>query len=430
MDRKSNLVLALAAAVLVGFFAWSRWPSRTEFDWDERFRDEKQQPYDLSVLENLLQNFGSKKGFEKLKKAVKTELPADGAGKNFVFVGEAAFLDSLDAERVLAFVRSGGTAFFSAKTMPQTLMIKLCALPCRWGETAQTWADFDSALDTMASLRFLDNSLKMNELAPFSVVQKNKPVPYSWHFLLPRFFCDSAQNRPLGALGDTLAKPRFFYSEWAFGDGKFLLHSLPVLFTNYFLVQKNGREQAEMAFSYLADGPVFWDNFSRTSEAVGRRQNAGYGRGDFRPEESPLRQILREPPLAWAWFTLIGMAVFFLIFRAKRRQRAIPVLPKNENTSLEFIQTLGQMSFRQQNHTALCQQKMRLFLGHVRDRYGMAEARPGKNFIEKLAKVSSVPLADVQAIFVQFSNIERYQPTEEMMIDFHRSIEFFHKKAS
>ena len=120
------------------------------------------------------------------------------------------------------------------------------------------------------------------------------------------------------------------------------------------------KEYVERVLSHIDKGPILWDITLESSESPGR--NRGFS-------NSPLKYILSQPPLAWGWYILLGMAVLYLIFRAKRRQRVIPVLEKNENTSLEFINTIGRLYFIQNNHRQLALEKMKLFLGFIREHY-------------------------------------------------------------
>ncbi|MBK9014266.1 MAG: hypothetical protein IPM82_09290 [Saprospiraceae bacterium] len=191
-----------------------------------------------------------------------------------------------------------------------------------------------------------------------------QPVMYEWTFLPEEYLCE--EQTTFASLGLINGENTNFMSA-AYGKGEFLLHTTPLAFTNLHLVEKRGLEYASKAFSHLSAGPIYWDE-----RAYDPFNDMAGGNSD---KESPLKYILSQPALAWAWYILLGMAVFYLIFRAKRRQRVIPVLEKNANTSLEFIGTIGRLFFIQNNHRQLATQKMRLFLIFVRERYHL----PAKN---------------------------------------------------
>ena len=171
-------------------------------------------------------------------------------------------------------------------------------------------------------------------------------------------------------------------------------------------------------------------------EAVARRRNRS-GESRSLDDDHTLSYILKQPALAWAWYLLVGLALTWLIFRAKRRQRPIPVLPKNENSSYEFISTIAHLHFREKNYQGLCIQSMKLFITQLREHYGLlAHLEPqtmkphiDDEFLRRLSAVSEVPEPQIRDIFTRYLATVQYQPTEEMMVDLHLAMEQFWKKA-
>jgi len=141
--------------------------------------------------------------------------------------------------------------------------------------------------------------------------------------------------------------------------------------------------------------------------------------------------------LAWAWYLIAAMAITWLIFRAKRRQRVIPVLPKNENSSYEFISTIAHLHFREKNYAGLSVQGMRHFLAQLRERYGLVAPvdhetglpRTDDDFFRKLSTLSEVPEMEARRVFGLHANTVNYEPTEEMAMDLHLAMEAFLRVA-
>jgi hypothetical protein len=154
-------------------------------------------------------------------------------------------------------------------------------------------------------------------------------------------------------------------------------------------------------------------------------------------DEHPLTYILQQPALAWGWYILMGLTGLWFVFRAKRRQRIIPVLRKNENSSYEFINTIANLHFRERNYDGICMQNMKLFLAQIRERYGLAavvnpvthEARTDDDYFRRLSAVSEVPESALRDIFTQYAACVQYQTNEEMMVNLHLATEAFWKKA-
>jgi hypothetical protein len=433
-NRTPLLIAIFAVALLVVVFYRFGSSGRERYDWNDSFsrkayQEDNDQPYGTRVVHRLLENYFPGHPLTDIVKNLAEELPLDETGRsNYLFVGEAMYLDSLSTRRLLDFVAAGNTALLSSKTIPFDLMFHLTARQCEESE----WSDYAEEQDTVVRLTLLQPPLPESDSAGFFYARQNQPRTYSWHFIPDYHFCDSLPQRPLGFLNDSLIN----FARYPFGRGSFLLHTNPVVFSNYSLLKPGSRTYVEGLLSYLTEGPVFWDSYSRIPESAGRRRNnSAYGNRNL-PEDHPLSYILQQPPLAWMWYLLLGLAAAYMVFRAKRRQRILPVLPRNENSSYEFISTIAHLHFREGNYRSLCTQNMKLFLAQVRERYNLTvpldpdtgHPRLDQTLVRRLAQTSEVPEAEILSIFTQYANALNYQPTEQMMVDLHLSIEqFFHR---
>ena len=68
--------------------------------------------------------------------------------------------------------------------------------------------------------------------------------------------------------------------------------------------------------------------------------------------QTPLRVILQYPALKWALYLLLAGALCYVLFRARREQRPIPVIHPPENKMLEFIATVSSLYYKQKEHSA------------------------------------------------------------------------------
>lgn len=78
------------------------------------------------------------------------------------------------------------------------------------------------------------------------------------------------------------------------GSGNLYLHSVPNIFTNYNLL-KVERDYIFKSLSYLNIRDVIWDEYYKE---VNKYQS------------TPIRYILSQPALKWAYFTLIISLIF------------------------------------------------------------------------------------------------------------------------
>lgn len=429
-SRTPLLIALIAVALLAAIFYFSYQSGKPKYDWSDSwakhaYKETSAEPYGTQIAHRLLEKYFSGKKFTDIQKDIIRELPLDSAQhNNYFFVGEALYLDSLSTEHLLEFVKSGNTAFLSSKTIPFDFMFHLYYDEC----PEAAWNDYDYFSDTSAKMTLREPS---GIAANIHFAYQNKPVSYRWHFISAEYFCDSLMHHPLGYVSDSFIN----FAKFPYGKGQFLLHTNPLVFSNYSLLRAETRPYVEGLLSWLPEGDIYWDAMSRVPEAIARRRNNSFTRS--LDEEHPLSYILKQPPLAWAWYLLFGLAVTWLFFRAKRRQRVIPVLPKNENSSYEFIATIANLHFKEKNYQGLCIQSMKLFLAQVRERYGLVAQidpetytpRVDAEFFRRLAAVSEVPESQVREVFSRYAATVQFQPTEEMMVDLHIVTEGFWKKA-
>lgn len=86
----------------------------------------------------------------------------------------------------------------------------------------------------------------------------------------------------------------------------------------------------------------------------------------FHSEKDGAFQLIKKnDALNYAWTLLVSGTLLALIFFAKRRQRAIPVIPEPENKTLEFIETIGDLYFQEGNHYDVAKKKIRYFYHNV-----------------------------------------------------------------
>ncbi|MBK9338596.1 MAG: DUF4350 domain-containing protein [Lewinellaceae bacterium] len=413
------------------------WRSRTDqqrFDWrdswvENAYGERNDQPYGTQALHRLLEGYFPGKKLVDVREDLPKNLPLDSTGRsNYVFVGEGLYLDSLSTEHLLAFVRAGNTALLSSKTIPFDLMFHLYYEECPDAE----WSDY--AKETRSEMAVSLTAPWFGSAVPLHYARQNQVQAYAWSYIESDFFCKNLPQRPLGFLEDSLVN----FAVFPCGEGRFLLHTTPIAFSNYHLLRTEARHYAQGVLAYLPEGNIYWDAYSRVPEMVSRQRNQGRDSSRQLPSEHPLAYILQQPPLAWAWYLLVALAAVFLFFRARRRQRVIPVLGKNENSSYEFISTIANLHFREKNYQNLCVQTMRLFLAQVRERYGMVaqldadtlKPRIEATFDERLAQVSGVPLQQVRDIFFRYTAAVQYEPTEDMMVQLHLAVEAFWKTSN
>ena len=422
MSNKKNIfiIAALAIGFLVLMYFMSGSGSKRH-SWWEHYDAKKESPYGTSIIYGLMKNYFPEKELKTINDSLAIYLSKEKTTGTYFYLGPSLWLDSARINSLLSFVEKGNDAFIITPNISFELLDSISHEYCidlTYEQDSIYYDDYEIEhyfQDTLATLNFVHTDFQDTGGYVYNFRINTEDNIYGWDYLPSDLFCEYQDEiAPLGTISDTL----FNFAKAKYGDGYFYLHTTPLAFTNFHIIKNSGREYAEKVLSHLEKSPILWDATKRSFEFPGRNRSFN---------QSPLKYILAQPPLAWAWYILLGMAVFYLIFRAKRRQRIIPVLEKNENTSLEFINTIGRLYFIQNNHRQLALEKMKLFLGFVREHYNMPTKEINDAFKKQLALKSEIPLEVIEKIFTIHGNIERSKfASENTLVAFHREMEGFY----
>ena len=414
--------LVLVLAVLLYLFL----PGEKRTNWTETYRHDSNQPYGTQLIHELLKDQAGDDRFFVVEDSLIGSLTKwEGSPANYVFIGPGIWLDSLEEDHLLEFAAQGNTLFLALNGLPTGLLSRLLSTDLDSLELDRYFYNLDSTASvTLTYDQWHDTQLQL------ACYDQTGVLEYNWAYwgfeLLALLEADSFYVETLGILGDESIN----FIRIPHGRGTILLHSIPLAFTNFFVKESAGLDYADKVMGYLNEGPIYWDHYS-DYESVFRRT---WGRRPPRTTrsisgEGPLQYILSQPPLAWAWYVGLSCALLYLLFRAKRRQRIIPVLEPNTNTSMEFIATIGQLYFQQSSHRKLAIQKWKLFLGFVRDRYHLPTRDLDEPFINKLAERSGIEKQTLASLFRLAQNIERSEVflSENTLIDLHRALDLFYR---
>jgi len=389
-----------------------------KYSWKEEYKESSEEPYGSNSLLELLKDYLPNSEQTIIRDSLNGQLPEDGKG-TYMSIGQSLYLGEPDRDHLLAFVEAGGDAFIACQYFPYDLMFYLYFDECEdapWNETEEFY-------DTSAVMNFYNQQLVREDNFEFTYVQQNKGKHHSWNCFRNTYFCGQENGFvPLGTLEDEFIN----FIRIPYKEGFFYLHTNPIVFTNYFIHTDDGRDYANGVFSYLRTGPLYWDEYSRQAESVMRSMD-GRGGGGGMADDDRLQFILNNPPLAWAWYLLLAVGLLFLILHTKRRQRVIPVLEPNTNTSLEYLTTIGRLYFMQNDNRQLSRQQAKLWRQHIWQEYALRLKPEQKSFGILLAARSGRPIEIIEPLLVMYSNMESARfVNEETMINFHRMLERFY----
>ncbi len=174
------------------------------------------------------------------------------------------------------------------------------------------------------------------------------------------------------------------------GKGSFYLNTIPFAFTNINMLYGNNASFAGQCLAYLPDEDVFWTEYYHRG-----RQEA----------TSPVRYILSVESLRWAYYITIGTLLMYVLFAARRRQRPIPVMKPPVNTTLEFVQTIGNLYFRSADHKRIAEKRIAYFLENLRSRLHQPALQPHDDMVETVSRKTGHSREEVQQLFALIRNV-------------------------
>ncbi len=380
------LLLGLLAVGLV----WAEAARPRPLDLRVRLERQGAAPFDAEVL------FESLPGW--LGQPVEpVEVPpfdqlADSAvtGRTYLFLADAFEPDPAEAARLLQFAARGNTVFVAARQLSGALGDSLGQADSLGRSGLRTELTTDEVLPEDLSF---DGLAVGGALAPDTLrleapgVAGAYPFPVrvsGWHLV----GLDSARTRVLGTAGPrrrpTLARVRV-------GRGEVWVSSTPLAFSNAALTG-DGAAAAYVGavLAALPDQPVWWDDH--------HKPYASYAR-------TPLRYVLSTPALRWAYGLLIVAGLLFLAFRARRWQRAIPVVAPPPNAQREFARTVGRLHFVHRDDSQLAERVAGHVLDRLRSDLRLSDPDLSPETARRAAARAGVPEDEALALFATLSHL-------------------------
>ena len=141
------------------------------------------------------------------------------------------------------------------------------------------------------------------------------------------------------------------------GKGELIVLSAPLLMTNYTMLDDGSSAVIGRLLDHMKHLHVV--RTQRYMQATAHNQT------------SPFYVLLQKPPLRWALYLSVITILLLMVFTARRRQRAIPVVKAPENRNLEFVKLIGSLYWQEHNHADLIKKKLNYTAETVRRETGV-----------------------------------------------------------
>ena len=329
-------------------------------DWSVSLDHRDRQPFGTLLLSKLIPHIFPENGFELNQKTVREVIHDDQKPENLLIIANRINLEKPGLEALLQFIGDGGNALLAANFLDRDLL---------------------DTLDIQLKDTLSFPSLEEKDSIGLYLETRPSQVYYFDQHYFSSYFIKYPETKTT-TLGST-SQSQTILLDYQFGAGKLILCSTPLVFTNYYLSRDPNQQLAAGMLSNLPEAPTVWTEYYQT--------------GKFE-QSTPLRYVLSQPPLQWAYFTGILLLILFVIFQAKRKQRIIPVVKPPANASLEFIEVMSGLYLKKSNHNLIAKQRLQYFN-------------------EFLKRTYSLDLYDKQELSIQLSQVKGWSNAESVSFE-------------
>jgi len=438
-SSQKYIILGGAILILVVLMFFLTRPSntvdsigKTDSKPDSLFIKKPVNPSGTFLLYQLLRNYKKTASLQKIQtsrsKTLESLLPVESANNLpnvYVAITEEMYLNEEDETWLLEFVEEGNFALISSDKLSYGIKAAI---------SNESYFSDNQYYDTSFTLNFYHPDYKANKNIEVKNGELNShlfPKYKNWSYYLEE---DINSSFIKIAYNESEDYPICIMA--VYGRGGFIIHSTPPAFSNINMLEKGGKYHAETIFSHLPKGNIYWHHdFGKYSPYRGSTNPSASSSDNSNkpqyPKSSPLQYILRVPALFAALMLLIFGAILYMLFQSKRRQRVIPPVESNENSSVEFVETVSKLYFQQKRHDKLIKHKEKLFLSFLRQQYFISTPKITNEFILKVASKSGIEENKVKAIFNGFKHGKANRgATDQQLIDLYNKLEYFYKNCS
>lgn len=398
MDKRSKIALYIIGAVVV-FMMIAEITKPKALNWRDSFSAADKIPLGCYIIFNELDTFSEdeilvseRSIYEYLKKLDSTK------PKTLVFINNRIYFDSEESNALIDFVKKGNSVFISSTYAAGNVLDSI---------NTSIEGQYTNLYKKESESKFTSPSLQSNNRSFKDVIENS-------HFIS----VDTLNTTILGTVttkdedNNDFVNPNFIKVAVGANNGQFIVHTNPFAFTNYHLMDDKAAYAAAV-LSYLPKQQIIWDNNYKSGRKV---------------ITSPLRYILKNTALKWAFYISMFGLILFILFRGKRVQRIIPVISKLDNATVAFTRTIGELYYQHGDFTNIIEKKIQYFLEFIRTNYYLDTNKFSPGFIDKLATKSSNTKETTKALVDYLVFLKsKTNHTEQELIELNKKIEHFTK---
>lgn len=378
-------------------------------NWKESYREKEKSPFGTYILYNEAKTLFNNQEVLYLKEnfydfLLKNYETTETDFGTYVCIKNDAYKLTEDGiNDLLSFVANGNNAFLSLNKFSENLIEKL----------EITTNNLDKSVFSVEGLKELKGEFSLKN-------ERFQEQTFTFDRNIRRHYFITYNEQTTIVLGsskiDGEKVPNFM--KIYHGKGAIYIHSNPIVFTNYYLL-KNKEQYVENVFSYLPSSTLFWDPQIKKSEYSNQPDNS----------QSVFKFFLQHKTLTWFLFVFLIGVLLFMLFNARRKQRAIPFIYPLENTTIAFTQTISSLYLKEEDHKNLIDKKIAFFLEKIRVKYLLDTNNLNRAFINLLAAKSDNKIHNTKYLINTIITLnKKSECSQEELLGLHKMIDNFFKK--
>lgn len=367
-------------------------------DWSRNYQSKKKTPFGTYAIYNLLKPAYAKQ-ITANSQTFYNLLEFTRDSSTLIFIDDDLNFSKVDFVAMYKFLKKGNSVFITASSFRGILADSLKLNTTFNFENY--YAPFDSLFTKKGeTLKFCASNLK------------SKKYPYSAVARIMEFSnYDSTlfKNILVNESGKAVA------IKANINGGQLIICSSPDIFANYFIANNVTRPVAYNLLSYVDNKYLVWDeNYKRFNEK----------------SYSPLKFIFENPPLHSAYLLTLLTLILYMVFEGRRRQRIIPSIEPNSNTTLEFVNVISHVYYNSKGHQNIAQEKIKYFYETIRKRFNVNTSVINQHLINEVSVLSGVEEKTVRNLFNYCEKILKLTELSDLeLIELNRQIYVFNKNS-
>lgn len=361
-------MIIFGAIGLIGLLLYALiWSQPKAYNWNETYANEGKQPYDIGILTGLLDGFFSGKELRSITNLKYDTSYVEAEGSNLIYIDGRVYIDSTDADKLMAFAAKGNTVFISASNAHSLLdrICRECGTPPKG-----KWIDKRKA----KRLKPYTTSNPRQDTLAIHYQVADELVRYPWPYFNVDH-CDVLHFKKVGGF-EAIQNDYTNFLEAKVGEGRVLLHCTPLMFTNYHMIKPGVLNHTEQVLAHLPEGDIYLVD-----------PQFDFPTSPNRPliTESPLRFILGNDALRWAWYLILALSLLYVLSTMRRKQKSMQVITRPENEALKFVDVMSRFFQKEGKHKDVVSLQLKLLLNHLRRRYRIAHHVADETFYREAA---------------------------------------------